>query len=153
MAGMDPYYHAQHHFVRQPVSTLRDQLYKSVSKCFNPQLNYHLYTDATPTNSGRKFFIPDTLREDLQKRSEQIHLGPSPNIGLPEDVQGYHSLVPLEMPSSSSDREKRKGYGMAGAIQAILYKATKASDGKVYVLRRVESKFSRMMMMKFEHCR
>ena len=63
---------------------------------------------------------------------------------LPEDVQGYHSLVPLEMPSvsgSGSEKDKRKGFGMGmgSSLQAILYKATKAADGRVYALRRIES--------------
>lgn len=97
--------------------------------CF--QLNYHLYTLPVPKAEGRKFFISDDIREELLKRSETIHQGPAPGLPLPEEVQGYHSLVPLEMPNT----EKRKIMSWS----TMTYKAIKTSDGRAYALRRIES--------------
>jgi PAB-dependent poly(A)-specific ribonuclease subunit 3 len=51
--------------------------------------------------------------------------------GLPDETQGYHSLVPLE--STGSERRK------FGNWYSVVYRATNASDGGVHALRRVES--------------
>ncbi|KAF9516648.1 hypothetical protein BS47DRAFT_619910 [Hydnum rufescens UP504] len=84
------YYHTPPTFVRQP-------------------LNYHLYTQLPylPYGSAsqskppsHRFFMSDTLREDLQRRSEAIYSltprYPSNEKPLPEELHVYHSLVPLE---------------------------------------------------------
>lgn len=78
--------------------------------------------------------MSDNIREELQKRAEAAHVIPFPPYNLPDELQGYHSLVPLEQ--SSSDR--RKFFSWFSTV----YRATNASDGQAYVLRRVESVFT-----------
>ncbi|KAI5118625.1 hypothetical protein M0805_006993 [Coniferiporia weirii] len=111
VSGMDAFYQSQQ-FIRHP-------------------LNYHLYTLPVPTGEGRKFSISDNIREELLKRAEKIHMGPALGLPLPEEVQGYHSLVPLEIASS----EKKK----FGNWTSMVYKAIKISDGRAYTLRRIEN--------------
>lgn len=75
--------------------------------------------------------MSDSVREELQKRSEATHSIPFPPYNLPDELQGYHSLVPLEQASS----ERRKFFSWF----SIVYRATNVNDGLPYVLRRVES--------------
>ena len=124
----------------------------------NLKLNYHLYTLPTPTTPGRKFFISDHIREDLLRRSEQVHTGSAAPGSLPEEVQGYHSLVPLEVDKKKvgtggagngvggglggglgGGRTADGGGGMGGGWPSMSYKAIKSEDGGTYVLRRIES--------------
>lgn len=79
-------------------------------------------------------FMSDSVREDLQKRSEVAHSIPFPPYNIPEELQGYHSVVPLE-PTTS---ERRKFFSWFSTV----YRATNANDGLAYVLRRVESVFT-----------
>lgn len=81
----------------------------------------------------QRYFISDDIREELQKRSETIHTGPAMGLGLPEELQGYHSLVPLE--NSNGDRRK------FGSWTSTVYRAINSKDGLPYVLRRVESPY------------
>lgn len=80
--------------------------------------------------------MSDTLREDLQRRSEVLY-SPAPLAGtmqaraLPEEVHVYHSLVPLE----PTDKERRKWFV---GFSSLVYKATHREDGTVVVLRRIE---------------
>ncbi|TFY83968.1 hypothetical protein EWM64_g28 [Hericium alpestre] len=92
-------------------------------------LDYHLYglPPAPPTSSH---FISPTLHTDLQQRSETLRTAPAPGLGLPEELEGYHTLVPLE--STTSDRRK------FGSWYSTVYRAT-GKDGRGYVLRRVEN--------------
>ncbi|KAI0632890.1 hypothetical protein C8Q77DRAFT_853614 [Trametes polyzona] len=94
-------------------------------------LNYHLYTLPRPEALEHRFFISDDIREELQRRSETIRAAPPTGIGLPEELQGYHSLIPLEPIAG----ERRK----FGHWFSTLYRATNSSDGLTYVLRRVEN--------------
>jgi hypothetical protein len=98
-------------------------------------LIYHLYTAPPPTTFAPTHFVSDNLREELQARSEAVFAGPGENNGLPEELQGYHSLVPLETVSG----ERR----MFGNWYSTVYKAISANDGGAYVLRRVESALER----------
>ncbi|THH07581.1 hypothetical protein EW145_g3287 [Phellinidium pouzarii] len=109
--SMDPFYQPQQ-FIRHP-------------------LDYHLYTLPVPTTEGRKFFISDNIREELLRRAERMYMGAPPGLPLPEEVQGYHSLVPLEI--ASPDKKK------FGSWNSTVYKAIKISDGRAYVLRRIEN--------------
>jgi PAB-dependent poly(A)-specific ribonuclease subunit 3 len=61
-------------------------------------------------------------------RSEIIHTAPAPGFNLPDELQGYHTLVPLE----STTGERRK----FGNWYSTVYRAT-GKDGRSYVLRRV----------------
>jgi PAB-dependent poly(A)-specific ribonuclease subunit 3 len=106
-------------------------------------LNYHLYTVlpyVNPRNpsaqlSGKpashRFFISDTLRTDLQRRSEALH-AISAHQNLPEEVHVYHSLVPLE---TVDWKDKRKWFG---GWPSSVYKAINRLDGRTYCLRRLE---------------
>ncbi|KAI0339058.1 hypothetical protein BDW22DRAFT_1409209 [Trametopsis cervina] len=109
---MDVFYPTQHAFTRQP-------------------LNYHLYTHPRPDSMQSRYFVSDALREELQKRSEAVHAAPPPGLSLPEETQGYHSLVPLE--PVIGDRRK------FGNWYSTVYKAINSSDGAAYALRRIES--------------
>ncbi|KAI0314481.1 hypothetical protein OF83DRAFT_1277645 [Amylostereum chailletii] len=108
--GLQDYYPSQPTFIRQP-------------------LNYHLYT-LPPPSPPPSHFISSTLRTDLQLRSETLRTAPAPGLNLPEELQGYHSLVPLE--PTAGDRRK------FGNWYNTVYRAT-GKDGRGYVLRRVES--------------
>ncbi|KDQ54455.1 hypothetical protein JAAARDRAFT_60456 [Jaapia argillacea MUCL 33604] len=109
---MDAFYPSQPTFVRQP-------------------LNYHLYTQPLPSTFSHTYFIPDTIREELQKRSELIRTAPAPGLNLPEELAGYHTLVPLEHVGG----ERRK----FGNWYSSVYRATSSKDGSAYALRRIEN--------------
>jgi PAB-dependent poly(A)-specific ribonuclease subunit 3 len=98
-------------------------------------LVYHLYTAPPPTTFAPTHFVPDNLREELQARSEAVFACPTESNGLPEELQGYHSLVSLENVSG----ERR----MFGNWYSTVYKAVNANDSGAYVLRRVESALER----------
>ncbi|OSD03655.1 hypothetical protein PYCCODRAFT_1434044 [Trametes coccinea BRFM310] len=111
-ATLDPFYAPSMSFHRQP-------------------LNYHLYTLPRPGSLEHRYFISDDIREELQRRSETIRAACPPGISLPEELQGYHTLVPLEPPNV----ERRK----FGNWYSTLYRAVNSNDGATYVLRRVEN--------------
>jgi PAB-dependent poly(A)-specific ribonuclease subunit 3 len=94
-------------------------------------LNYHLYTLPIPPAFSRNRFLSDNLREELQARSEIVHTGPAPGLNLPDELQGYHAIVPLE----NVRGERRQFFNWYSTI----YRATSSKDGMVYVLRRIES--------------
>lgn len=80
--------------------------------------------------------MSDTLRDDLQRRSEALYSSAPPqgmmqSRSLPEEVHVYHSLVPLE----PTDKERRKWFM---GCSSIVYKATHRDDGTIVVLRRIE---------------
>ncbi|TCD59959.1 PAB-dependent poly(A)-specific ribonuclease subunit 3 [Steccherinum ochraceum] len=107
---MDVFYAGQPTFVRQP-------------------LNYHLYSQSLPENLEPRYFVSDDIREELQRRSEIIYTAPAPGLGLPDELQGYHSLLPLE--TTTGDRRK------FGSWVSTVYRAISSKDGMPYVLRRV----------------
>ncbi|KAK0189651.1 hypothetical protein F5146DRAFT_1051881 [Armillaria mellea] len=101
-------------------------------------LNYHLYTNTIPpafiSTHSDGHFVPSSfdIRQVLQTRSETIRGAPAPGLNLPEDLQGYHTLVPLE---SSAANERRK----FGSWYSTVYRAINSTDGAPYTLRRVEN--------------
>lgn len=109
---MDPFYPTQSAFTRQP-------------------LDYHLYTHPRPEALQQRYFVSDSVREELQRRSEAVYASPPPGLNLPEETQGYHSLVPLELTVG----ERRK----FGNWYSIVYKAVNSQDGITYALRRIEN--------------
>ncbi|KAJ7222503.1 hypothetical protein GGX14DRAFT_428896 [Mycena pura] len=102
-------------------------------------LNYHLYTTLIPpsfvSSASDAHFIPPSgeLRTLLQGRSEDLHTAPPPGLNLPEEMQGYHSLMPLENIGSSVERRK------FGNWNSIVYRAMNSQDGGTYALRRIEN--------------
>jgi PAB-dependent poly(A)-specific ribonuclease subunit 3 len=105
------------------------------------QLQYHLYTSPPPKrrqdlNPNQRttadFFIPDDLRETLQRKNEaaqRVFLDTS----LPKNIKGYHSLVPLDTSRDSTGSIRRFGY------PSWVYKADSTKFGKKYALRRLEN--------------
>lgn len=65
-----------------------------------------------------------------------MYSSPAHGLNLPEELQGYHSLLPLEATAG----ERRK----FGNWYSTVYRATNSTDGLAYVLRRVESEYSIM---------
>lgn len=103
------------------------------------QLNYHLYTQPLPDTFSHTYFLNDDLREELQKRSEIIRTAPGPGLNLPDELQGYHTLVPLE----AIGGERRK----FGNWYSTVYRATSEATGVAHALRRIESEFLRIRGM------
>ncbi|KAI1339267.1 hypothetical protein F5Y15DRAFT_83515 [Xylariaceae sp. FL0016] len=102
-------------------------------------LQYHLYY---PIASAREnlqpyqrqvydFFVSETIREDLQKKSEASRqvLASQPGVQLPS-LQQYHSLVPL-------DTRIRSAATVFG-LPTWVWKATSRKNGNIYCLRRIE---------------
>jgi PAB-dependent poly(A)-specific ribonuclease subunit 3 len=98
---------------------------------------YHLYWPVGPQPTGllayqrtaHDFFIPDVIREDLQKRAE-ISRQTAPNSTLPV-IEQFHSLYCLD----TSPQKNTAPFGYASWI----YKAVSSKDGKTYALRRLEN--------------
>ncbi|EDR09381.1 uncharacterized protein LACBIDRAFT_248700 [Laccaria bicolor S238N-H82] len=57
----------------------------------------------------------------------------NPGLKLPEELQGYHTLVPLEPSGTGVERRK------FGNWYSTVYRAIRSSDGLPYVLRRIEN--------------
>jgi PAB-dependent poly(A)-specific ribonuclease subunit 3 len=74
-------------------------------------------------------------------RSETIHTAPAPGLGLPDELQGYHTLVPLE--ATAGDRRK------LGSWYSAVYRAVNSTDGVAYALRRVEGLFIHPLLWRF----
>lgn len=98
-------------------------------------LNYHLYTQLPYVPNGaqssrpvsHRFFMSDTVREDLQHRSEAIYsLAPSRQIAasmmndkpLPEEIHTYHSFVPLEPSGPVQPTAIFSGIGASGLLSS-----------------------------------
>lgn len=105
---------------------------------FRHPLNYHLYASLGPRRdqitpyqrTTADFFIPDDLREDLQRKAEAT-LQTFPNSTLPQNVDNhFHSLVALDTVNSRTSATF--GY------PSWIYKATSSIDGNTYALRRIE---------------
>ncbi|OAL05143.1 PAB-dependent poly(A)-specific ribonuclease subunit PAN3 [Phaeosphaeriaceae sp. SRC1lsM3a] len=98
---------------------------------------YHLYWPVGPQPTGllayqrtaHDFFIPDALREDLQKKAE-VARQVLPNTTLPP-IEQFHSLFCLD----TSPQKNNVPFGYASWI----YKAISGKDGKTYALRRLEN--------------
>ncbi|KAI0201858.1 hypothetical protein F4808DRAFT_101051 [Astrocystis sublimbata] len=102
-------------------------------------LQYHLYYPLTPIRdhlqphqqAAYDFFLPESLRERLQKKSEATRQVLASRPGVQSlSIQNYHSLVPLDTKIKSLP-------GIFG-LPTWVWKATSLKNGKVYCLRRVE---------------
>lgn len=112
--------------------------YQSQTAFNAPQqpLQYHLYAPVGPHREDllayqrltHDFFIPNELREVLQKKSEATYQVLQ-NSQLPV-LDQYHSLVPL-------DTNHNKSATVFG-FPSWVYKATSSKTGNTYVLRRLE---------------
>ncbi|KAK7039223.1 PAB-dependent poly(A)-specific ribonuclease subunit 3 [Paramarasmius palmivorus] len=137
--GMDMSYYSGsgQYLIREPVSS--HSCAASTWDSRIQQLNYHLYTPNVPapfiSSATDSYFVPPSseLRQLLQTRSETTRSVPPIGLGLPEEIQGYHSLTPLDT-TGLSDRRK-----LGNNWYSIVYRAIHQSDGIPYVLRRVEN--------------
>jgi PAB-dependent poly(A)-specific ribonuclease subunit 3 len=99
--------------------------------------SYHLYWPIGPQPTGllayqrtaHDFFIPDALREELQKKAE-VARQVLPTSSLPI-IEQFHSLFCLD----TSAQKTTAPFGYASWI----YKAISNKDGKTYALRRLEN--------------
>ncbi|KAH8084881.1 hypothetical protein BXZ70DRAFT_957367 [Cristinia sonorae] len=128
---LNPYDQSGHGMLDYETQNPMDVFYGGQSSFVRQQLNYHLYSQPLPETLQQRFFVSDDIREELQKRSETIYTAPAPGLGLPDDLQGYHSLMPLE----NTTGERRK----FGSWISTVYRAVSSKDGMPYVLRRVEN--------------
>lgn len=98
---------------------------------------YHLYANTGPYREDllpyqrqtRDFFIPDDMREELQKRNHAANQVLASTIQL----ENYHSLVPLD----KLDTPHRKNTGIFGWT-SWLFKAFSTKTGRIYCLRRIQ---------------
>jgi PAB-dependent poly(A)-specific ribonuclease subunit 3 len=98
---------------------------------------YHLYWPVGPQPTGllayqrtaHDFFIPDALREELQKKAE-IARQVVPNSSIPP-IEQFHSLFCLD--TTAQKNQTLFGYS------SWVYKAVSSKDGNTYALRRLEN--------------
>ncbi|CAK4030109.1 related to PAB-dependent poly(A)-specific ribonuclease subunit pan3 [Lecanosticta acicola] len=136
IAGLDPSQTAINPYAQQAGHAAGQPFFQD-SSAFRPQPNYHLYASIGPRRdnlmpnqrSTTDFFMPDDLREDLQRKAEAT-LQTFANSTLPRQLEHFHSLVALD--TNSSRGPATFGY------PSWIYKATSARDGHTYALRRIE---------------
>ncbi|RKP35628.1 kinase-like domain-containing protein [Dimargaris cristalligena] len=101
-------------------------------------LQYHMYS-GPPSNVANlppqqkhigHFFISDTLRHELTEKNFARLNYTSTDPSIPNEVNQYHSLMPLE----DTDRGTRGAIGYV----TVVYKAQSSRDGLIYALRRIE---------------
>lgn len=103
-----------------PLQPLQHHLYAPVGPHREDLMPYHRMT--------HDFFLPEKIREELQKKAE-ASLQIIPNSQLPQ-LDNYHSLVAL-------DTTHRKNANIFG-YPSWVYKATSSKTGHLYCLRRLE---------------
>ena len=121
----------------QATSTMGGQAFFQDTGGYKHPLNYHLYAAVGPRRenmlpyqrASADFFIPDSVREDLQRRADAA-LQTFANSTLPHSVEYFHSLVAL-------DTNNQTGSSTFG-YPTWVYKARSSRDGELYVLRRIE---------------
>lgn len=106
----------------------------------NYPLNYHLYAPAPPPRLSiplpphetnvNLMFIPNDLREYLQRKNEAT-LQTLPRSNLPDHINAYHSLVPID---TTFDKGS-KVWGVAN----LIFKLFSNIDGNPYALRKIDN--------------
>ncbi|KAF2466335.1 uncharacterized protein BDR25DRAFT_237318 [Lindgomyces ingoldianus] len=122
-------------YVQDPTGLSGASYYQNANT-FQTSPAFHLYwpIGPQPTNllayqrTAHDFFIPEALREELQKKSE-VARQILPNSSLPP-IEHYYSLVCL-------DTAQHKNQSLFG-YQSWVYKAVSSKDGNTYALRRLE---------------
>ncbi|KAF2259909.1 hypothetical protein CC78DRAFT_536747 [Lojkania enalia] len=123
-------------YVQDPTGLSGTPYYQGANT-FQTAPSFHLYWPIGPQpmnllgyqRTAHDFFIPETLREELQKKSE-VARQILPNSSLPP-IEQYHSLVCL-------DTTQHKNQSVFG-YQSWIYKAVSSKDGNTYALRRLEN--------------
>lgn len=103
-----------------PLQPLQHHLYAPVGPHRDDMMPYHRLT--------HDFFLPEKLREEMQKKAE-ASLQVMPNSQLPQ-LDNYHSLVALD----TTHKKSANIYGFPSWV----YKATSIKNGNMYCLRRLE---------------
>lgn len=116
--GASSFFPAQGAFA--PLQPLQYHLYAPVGQHRDDLMPYHRQT--------HDFFMPEKLREEMQKKAEAWRQT-IPNSQLPQ-LDNYHSLVAL-------DTTHRKNANMYG-YPSWVYKAASSKTGNMYCLRRLE---------------
>ncbi|KAI5367869.1 Putative protein kinase-like domain superfamily, PAN2-PAN3 deadenylation complex subunit PAN3 [Septoria linicola] len=135
LAGLDAPHVQLNPYAQQPGATGVQSYYQNSAELSYP-LNYHLYAPFGPRRenmtafqrSTTDFFLPDDLREDLQRKSEMT-LQTFANSTLPQSVEHFHSLVALNVGNAKTPAT----FGFPSSV----YKATSSADGHTYALRRI----------------
>jgi len=83
-------------------------------------------------------FISDRLRAELQQRAHlvQAQLNPEDDVGLPQKMNVYHTLYPLEDLAVAEERPS----ATYGGIRTFLIKGVSAIDGQAYALRWIDGR-------------
>jgi len=96
----------------------------------------------SPAGPGRTMltsrFISDRLRAELQQRAHLVQAQVNPELddaGLPEKMNTYHTLYPLEDLAAAEERPS-----MAYGVRTFLIKGISAIDGNAYALRWVDGR-------------
>lgn len=106
-------------------------------------LQYHLYAPDPPPHlqlplkpnerTPAMLFIPNNLREELVKKNLAALQNFPPGGALPDIVQDYYGLVPLDFHQKSSQKDRYNGH------ENSLFKVFSNLDGKIYILRRIHN--------------
>ncbi|KAK9453859.1 hypothetical protein V1511DRAFT_503431 [Dipodascopsis uninucleata] len=115
----------------------QDMFYHATQSANYQPLQYHLYAPLPPHKASllpyqktvQGFFLSDNIREELQRKSEAT-LQILPNSTLPDSLDVYYSLVPLD----TNPEKNNRVFGYSSWI----YKAFSKNDGNTYALRRIE---------------
>eukprot|EP00053_Salpingoeca_punica_P015251 m.140121 g.140121 ORF g.140121 m.140121 type:complete len:615 (-) comp16664_c0_seq2:177-2021(-) len=86
--------------------------------------------DVLMSRSAASLFISNELRQELMSRQMAIGITlDTPHPSIPQEVDNYHSLVPLEHQSPDAGQVLR--------LPSAVYKAFCVTDGLPYCLRRI----------------
>lgn len=104
-------------------------------------LQYHLYAPDPPPHlqlplkpnerTPAMLFMPNDIRENLLKKNLAALQTFPPGGALPDIVQDYFCLVPLDFHQKSTEKDRYNTH------KNSLYKVFSNTDGKLYVLRRI----------------
>lgn len=104
-------------------------------------LQYHLYAPDPPPHlqlplksnerTPDMLFLPNDIRETLLKKNLAALQTFPPGGALPDIVQDYFCLVPLDFHQKSMEKDRYNAH------KNSLYKVFSNTDGKIYVLRRI----------------
>ncbi|KAK9886254.1 hypothetical protein WA026_015767 [Henosepilachna vigintioctopunctata] len=125
VGGTTYFYHSSD----PPISTDTVVNHTITSEC-NVYPGTPSHIDTIKLKQDTSFFMSEDIRTDIISRNMLTLLLPDPHHfpDLPQDVDGYHELCPLELISNTS---VHKGY------QTSMYKATHTKTGTHYCLRRI----------------
>lgn len=93
-----------------------------------------------PFSTQHGYFVSDDIRQEIQRRAQDIW---APNLSLlsqPEEVHVYHTI--MQLGDFTGDRKKT-----FGNWTSIGYRATSSLDGNVYALRRIESDYVLLVLL------